>query len=275
MKKNILATVFASLLIMCGNPIKAQSISPIQEYTDQDVEQLTALDTITEIAGLKNGEELIYVKNKLKSVMRFKNGVQVGSQLDYYDNGQLFSHIRYNGEGVKEGPFTLYHSNGKSYYTSFYKEGVENGKYYEYSKSGALLKKGECIDGVKTDIPLTDSDKKEYTSTDKQHLEKDDSFQTADYRDGGINGLMNFIKRNIKYPVKEQRLKREGKVVIALRINKKGEMDNFYIQKSENKTFDEEALRVVKLIPNNWCPAMKDNKPVNTLYYLPINFRLR
>jgi TonB family protein len=63
-------------------------------------------------------------------------------------------------------------------------------------------------------------------------------------------------------------------VFIAFTIDKNGKTSNHRVIKSAGSDFDEEALRIVKLIPDNWAPAILDGKTVDTEYMLPITFKM-
>lgn len=92
-------------------------------------------------------------------------------------------------------------------------------------------------------------------------------------QDSSIREMLELIYRNIKYPPITRCTAIEGMVVIGFIIEKDGTMTNVHIRKGIGGGLDEEALRVVKLLPQ-FSPAMKDGKTVRYLYYVPIRFRL-
>ena len=57
-------------------------------------------------------------------------------------------------------------------------------------------------------------------------------------------------------------------------INKNGEPVNFRIAKSVNPLLDQEAIRVLQLMPN-WKPGTQRGKAVRVSYTVPINFQLQ
>lgn len=90
---------------------------------------------------------------------------------------------------------------------------------------------------------------------------------------GGDKSLMIFLKDNIQYSseCKEQAI--QGRVVVKFIIDESGKIICPYVHRSLCPVFDEEALRVVKLMPD-WKPASNGNVPCKMCYTLPILFKL-
>lgn len=90
---------------------------------------------------------------------------------------------------------------------------------------------------------------------------------------GTINGP-KFIYREIPvYPQVARRLGKEGKVVLRLTINEKGELINIEIIESAPYGFTESAIEAVK--KSKFLPAMKDGSPISSRAILPIKFVLK
>ena len=70
-----------------------------------------------------------------------------------------------------------------------------------------------------------------------------------------------------------QRQHIEGKVVVSFIINKDGSISGVKVEHSVDPLLDQEALRVVKMMPK-WKPGVEKNKPCRTLFVIPINFKL-
>lgn len=92
---------------------------------------------------------------------------------------------------------------------------------------------------------------------------------------GGQKKLFEQISRVLKYPAEAKANNIQGRVFISFLITKKGELTNIVILKNVHKILDDEAIRVVKQIPNNWNPGTHDDKPVNTIFIMPLNFTLK
>ncbi|MDL2308543.1 energy transducer TonB [Bacteroidales bacterium OttesenSCG-928-B11] len=92
---------------------------------------------------------------------------------------------------------------------------------------------------------------------------------------GGPEELNKFLKDNLKYPQVAKDLALEGVVVLKILIDKTGRISptDVVVILSTSIIFDEEAIRLVKSMPN-WIPAQKDGKNVSTYFTLPIQCKL-
>jgi beta-lactamase regulating signal transducer with metallopeptidase domain len=86
---------------------------------------------------------------------------------------------------------------------------------------------------------------------------------------GGIEEFYKFVGKNYHAP-EEEGLK--GKVYITFIIEKDGSLSDFKVLRDIGYGTGEEAVRVLKLSPN-WNPGTINNKPVRTLYSLPISIQ--
>jgi TonB family protein len=91
--------------------------------------------------------------------------------------------------------------------------------------------------------------------------------------EGGSNELNKFIGQNMKYPATAARANVEGKVFIQFDISETGETSNIEILKGIGFGCDEEAVRVVSIMPK-WKPGRQSGKPVAVRFYLPVSFML-
>jgi periplasmic protein TonB len=92
---------------------------------------------------------------------------------------------------------------------------------------------------------------------------------------GGMSKLFQMIGSTLKYPNFAKDNDIAGKVYMSFVITKEGNVTNIKIVKGVHASLDKEAMRVVKLIPNNWTPGRVNGSPVNGNFLLPINFALR
>ncbi len=90
---------------------------------------------------------------------------------------------------------------------------------------------------------------------------------------GGEKALFEFIKKSVKYDEKALNLGIEGKVYVRFVINKEGEVTKAEVAKGVHPLLDNEALRVVKNLPN-WKPGIQNGEKVNVVMVLPINFTI-
>jgi len=90
---------------------------------------------------------------------------------------------------------------------------------------------------------------------------------------GGLNECMKFVATTLKYPVEAQLANIQGRVIIGFTVEEDGSITNIEIKESAGSLLDNEAMRVVGLMPK-WKPATKDGKPVRTTTAIPVMFRL-
>ena len=83
--------------------------------------------------------------------------------------------------------------------------------------------------------------------------------------------LDQWVIKNYRYPQEAVEKKIQGRVIVALRIDKEGHLSIKKIY--GNPLLEEEACRIFDGFPQ-FSPALLRGKPVNILYNYPIVFRL-
>lgn len=78
---------------------------------------------------------------------------------------------------------------------------------------------------------------------------------------------------NIKYPVEAQKKGVSGRVIVQFVIMEDGTLDQAKVVRGIDPLLDEEALRVVKLMPK-WKPGMDRGEAVKVRFTAPIMFNL-
>ena len=91
---------------------------------------------------------------------------------------------------------------------------------------------------------------------------------------GGESELNKYIKKNLKYPPAALRNGLEGLVVVQFVVNREGEISDVAVVKKLGGGTDEEAMRVVKMMPK-FAPAKQNGRPVSFRYTLPVRFGLQ
>ena len=90
---------------------------------------------------------------------------------------------------------------------------------------------------------------------------------------GGIEGLMQFLSDNVKYPPECVKDSIGGRVVVSFVVEKDGTITEPKVVKSVHPLLDAEALRVVGLMPK-WQPGMMNGERRRMKYTIPVNFKL-
>jgi len=94
-----------------------------------------------------------------------------------------------------------------------------------------------------------------------------------EFPDGGMSGLMQFLSKNIQYPINAQKNHTQGRVTVQFVINKDGSISEPKIIRGVDPDLDGEAIRVISLMPK-WKPGMQKGQPVRVKYTVPVMFRL-
>ncbi len=92
---------------------------------------------------------------------------------------------------------------------------------------------------------------------------------------GGFSALQVYISKNLKYPeVEEIDLGERTTVYVRFIVQEDGSISNVIIEKGIAPAFDEEALRLVRNMPN-WIPREMYGKKVKTYVLLPFSFHFQ
>jgi len=91
---------------------------------------------------------------------------------------------------------------------------------------------------------------------------------------GGDSERMKFLQDNIKYPQMARESGIQGTVYVTFVVEHNGAVSDVRILRGIGGGCDEEAIRVIKLMPN-WNAGMQRGKPVRVSYNLPVKFTLQ
>ena len=91
---------------------------------------------------------------------------------------------------------------------------------------------------------------------------------------GGEFKMYEFLVRNVLYPQRAREDGYSGTVYVTFVIEPDGTLTNIEVAKGVGGGCSEEAVRVVKMMPN-WIPGEAFGKRVRVTYTLPVNFRLQ
>lgn len=90
---------------------------------------------------------------------------------------------------------------------------------------------------------------------------------------GGEQAMAEFISANIVYPDSARINCEEGVVYVQFIVEKDGSLSEVTVVRGASPSLDEEAVRVVKMMPN-WSPGEQKGEPVRVRFTLPISFRI-
>ncbi|HJN06522.1 MAG TPA: energy transducer TonB [Bacteroidales bacterium] len=90
---------------------------------------------------------------------------------------------------------------------------------------------------------------------------------------GGYKAMMSFLKKNIVYPKLANKINITGKVYIEFTVEKDGSVSDLIVLRGIGGGCEEEALRVVNMMPK-WNCGKQNGIPVRVRLTLPIKFSL-
>jgi protein TonB len=90
---------------------------------------------------------------------------------------------------------------------------------------------------------------------------------------GGGEEMTKFITKNLRFPKIAADTDVIGKVYLKMTIDENGKITNITVIRSLEKSYDEEAIQVVRLMPN-FIPAKAKGENVASYYIIPIRFTL-
>ena len=91
---------------------------------------------------------------------------------------------------------------------------------------------------------------------------------------GGEKELVRWVNQHINYPFFAMENGIQGKVLVKFTIEKDGSISDITVVKSVHKSLDDEAIRLVKLMPK-WQPATNNEEVVRSNFTMPFTFVLK
>jgi len=134
-------------------------------------------------------------------------------------------------------------------------------------------------DSVKTlnkSIPPKTGSNLQSTNYSLQQPDKEGIYNVIDQMPefpGGEKALLDYIARNLKYPIETQRKGIQGKIIVRFVVNKSGKVENAKVIRGLEENADAEGLRVINSLPD-WIPGSQKGKKVSVYYVLPISYKL-
>ena len=91
---------------------------------------------------------------------------------------------------------------------------------------------------------------------------------------GGIAEMQNYLVNHIKYPGEAREISIQGTVYLSFIVEPDGSITSITILRGIGGGCEEEALRVVKNMPN-WVPGKQNGHTVRVMLTLPVKFTLK
>jgi len=165
---------------------------------------------------------------------------------------------------IKNGLETRWYETGELYMQIDYKDGKLNGKELTFWEDGKRKRESNYRNGTLINGKCWDRDGKEV---------KYFPHETEAEYPGGQDARIRFLTSNLIYPVQARDQGKQGTVFVSFVLDEKGNVENVELVKGVSEALDEEALRVVSIMPR-WIPATKDGQSVRSKFQLPLRFVL-
>lgn len=91
---------------------------------------------------------------------------------------------------------------------------------------------------------------------------------------GGMQAMMQYIAKNLKYPAEAQKAGVQGRITVQMIIDKEGKVTEPKVVNSAHPLLEAEAIRLISSMPK-WKPGTQKGKPVNVKFSVPIMFKLQ
>lgn len=114
----------------------------------------------------------------------------------------------------------------------------------------------------------------------KRSETEDDSRAVLSFADempsfpGGDSQRLRFLKKHIRYPGQASENEIQGIVFVSFVVKKSGNLSDVKILKGIGGGCDQEAMRVVKLMPR-WNPGYQNGRKVDVRFTMPVYFKLQ
>lgn len=139
-------------------------------------------------------------------------------------------------------------------------------------------------DGLMNGLPPCNHDSTAAANPEQEYeLVKTKGADTEVFRDpysmpfypGGDHALIQDLAENLVYPPEAVKEGTQGRVILQFVIKKDGsiDIDNITVTRSLSPECDQAAIEAVKKL-KKFKPGLKDAKPVNVRYTLPVSFKL-
>jgi periplasmic protein TonB len=215
-------------------------------------------------------------KNTILKNGYYKNGLKDSLWTEYNWNGKIIVSIGHYKKGLKDSLWIEYSSNGKFIKSKgMFLEGKEIGVWEYFNNMGDLFQKYDFTNKELLFYKISDEDKELKYKAFKDSKFIEITLDRPPLYIGGLSLMYNsFHKNNLSYPNEAKQYGIEGTVYISFIISKTGKTFKHKIVKGIGYGCDEEALRVVKLVPERWLPGLLGDEELDLEIIIPVSFRI-
>ena len=176
---------------------------------------------------------------------------------------------------VKQGDYQKYSYNNKLLIQGYYNQGARDSLWECYDLDGKSTLK---YDFRKNEVLFYDTARKANCGRTYKVLHAENGADTILSRPPVFlqgSGLINAVlMKNLHYPDEARENGTSGRVHILFTVDKNGKTSNYHVNTPLGFGTDEEALRVLKMLPDDWLPGLVGKLPVDVEVDCPVVFQL-
>jgi TonB family protein len=173
----------------------------------------------------------------------------------------------------------------EEYYALKNDTSIKHGRYFRKYKKD-IIEQGNYINGVKDGHWAYFSlegvfefeynyNKKKVCNMAARHSEEDFKETPVLFHGSPIIPYLYMVTR-VQYPAGAKNKDITGKIILALNIDKNGNITSMYLKEKLHPLLDHEVMKVAKTFPSywKWIPATFHGQPINSQYTIEIEFEL-
>lgn len=239
------------------------------------------------VEGMRHGSFAFFHENgRVKQRGTYYKDKMAGYVTSWYETGTVEKTLRYF---IDESKFLVKDSfQIVNYRDVSGQQIVENGNGYCSCRlvNDNLVEKGKVVNGYRDSTWLffindtlayeEEFDMNRFIKGKSYHKGTEIAYTKQEVQaemPGGMPAMIKFLVKNIRYPVQAKRTGIQGKVFTKFNVDENGIISDLTILKGVSKELDDEAIRIIKLMPP-WTPGKTRGVPTKSPFVLPIYFRL-
>lgn len=183
-------------------------------------------------------------------------------------------HVLESNNDIREGRYQKFSYKESLLVNGFYKNGLKDSIWEYYNIDNKIVHKYSYAQNKLIYFEPYNKITSKYTFIALDNPQ-DSIFNIPPIYLGGNDKFMNDQAYNITYPSEALKHDITGKVYVSFTLDKSGKTSNYHVKKPLGYGLDEESIRFLKSVSENWIPAIQNNKAVTTEITCLIKYNLQ